>query len=216
MVLLLASNVTLAGGWAGSLTASSLVALRAALQVVYYGGLLASIVWFARRKGVPFMRSVGLVRFGWVGSAAWVVAAFALLVVAYVMYGFLAQTLGWEPVGGGVTDLTGWFGTDVVGLAFAIGTVVLLTPFVEEVVFRGVVLGALRRHVSAPVAVVASALVFAVSHTTPWMMVPHTLLGVALGWMTVARGSVWPAVALHTLYNGAVVAAVYSIGGRGV
>ena len=78
----------------------------------------------------------------------------------------------------------------------------LLTPFVEEMVFRGAILRTLLCSVSNHwVAILISAALFAVVHLNPAQM-PHALLmGLLLGWMYYRTGSILPGVVLHWVNN---------------
>lgn len=78
----------------------------------------------------------------------------------------------------------------------------LLTPFVEEMVFRGAILRTLLGSVSNHwVAILISAALFAVVHPNPAQM-PHALLmGLLLGWMYYRTGSILPGVVLHWVNN---------------
>lgn len=85
----------------------------------------------------------------------------------------------------------------------------LLTPFVEELVFRGavlrVLLGAFSRHW---VAIAISAAIFALVHANPAQM-PHAfLVGLLLGWMYYRTGSILPGVVVHWV-NNTVAYAIY-------
>jgi membrane protease YdiL (CAAX protease family) len=92
--------------------------------------------------------------------------------------------------------------------------VVLLGPVVEEIVVRGVVLGALRQRLGRWAAIAVSAAMFAVLHASVWSMAPLMFLGLALGRLAVDRRSLWPAIGLHVLYNAAVIVPAFLIAGR--
>ncbi len=127
--------------------------------------------------------------------------------VAALLWGVMSAAAGWgPPVRGEFTEV---FGTGGGGLLLAVLMVVLAGPFVEELTFRGVVLGAAGPRWGMWPAIVVSAALFAFAHVTAWAVVPTFVLGIALGWLAWTRGSVWPAIALHTLYNGVVVGAVF-------
>lgn len=78
----------------------------------------------------------------------------------------------------------------------------LLVPFVEETVFRGAILKSLLGSFSRPwVAILISAVIFAVIHLNPAQM-PHAfLIGLLLGWMYYRTGSILPGVAVHWVNN---------------
>ena len=85
---------------------------------------------------------------------------------------------------------------------------VFVGPFVEELVFRGALLRGLEAKLGAWPAIVIQALLFAAFHRSWWLLLPMTVLGIALGWLAHERRSLWPAIALHSLYNALSVAAV--------
>lgn len=78
----------------------------------------------------------------------------------------------------------------------------LLAPLVEEMVFRGAILRSLLSAVSRPwIAVVLSAVLFAVVHANP-AQIPHAMLvGLLLGWMYMRTDSIVPGVAYHWVNN---------------
>lgn len=84
--------------------------------------------------------------------------------------------------------------------------VVCVAPFVEELVFRGVLLSGLASRMPVGWAIVASAIVFGCVHLPDfkfaWYPVPAlVLLGLALGWMRVRSRSLWPSITLHATNN---------------
>lgn len=90
--------------------------------------------------------------------------------------------------------------------------VVLLAPVSEELVFRGVLLGALRRTRSDRFAVVVSAAVFAGVHLldpNAVLAVPFLFVtGIVLGKSVVATGRLGRAIAIHAGFNGVTVLAL--------
>jgi len=80
---------------------------------------------------------------------------------------------------------------------------VVLAPFAEEVLFRGVVYPGLRSAVGPWLAVVLSAVLFGLGHRDHGAaaVVFTALMGVALALLVEASGSLWPAVLAHVLVN---------------
>jgi membrane protease YdiL (CAAX protease family) len=77
----------------------------------------------------------------------------------------------------------------------------------EEILFRGFVQsGLVRQARSAWEGVAATALVFGVFHLDPWRFVMVTVLGLFLGWLRQAGGSLWPAILAHALNNALTLA----------
>ncbi|MHA6204243.1 CPBP family intramembrane glutamic endopeptidase [Dyella soli] len=84
--------------------------------------------------------------------------------------------------------------------------VVSLGPLVEELLFRGVLLSSVARHVGNGWSIVLTAVLFACVHLPDlsflWYALPNlTLLGLMLGWLRVRSGSIWPAVLAHGMNN---------------
>ena len=90
--------------------------------------------------------------------------------------------------------------------------VALAVPLVEELFFRGALLGALladrARSVFAACAVVA--VCFVVSHLDPHFWFPLLLVAAALSHLRYLSGSLWPGFALHASFNGTTLLAVFS------
>jgi hypothetical protein len=178
--------------------------------------LIALLVFLARRHSERFSVAFRLDRGTGVGAD---VAASTSLVLGFLLatrlasmaWGAIAQAAGWMPPSS--ESLVGVFGGGGAGLVLAVVTVVLVGPFAEELAFRGVIAGALRERFGTRVAIVGSAAVFSVYHVAPWALVPTFLLGLALAWLAFDRKTLWPAIALHALYNGVVVAAAFWLSG---
>jgi membrane protease YdiL (CAAX protease family) len=82
--------------------------------------------------------------------------------------------------------------------------VILLAPIVEEVGFRGILLGFLRgRGIPEIAAVIVTAAGFALLHTqyTVPAITAIFLLGLVLGWLRLASGSLGPPIIAHIAVN---------------
>lgn len=79
---------------------------------------------------------------------------------------------------------------------------VLVAPFCEEVFFRGFVFPGLLRGMAPGGAIVLSALIFAVAHADPGSFVVLFFIGLALAFVRLRTGSLWPSMLLHLLNNG--------------
>jgi len=97
-------------------------------------------------------------------------------------------------------------------LALAVSAAVAAAPIGEEMVFRGLFLqGLLRRGVALVPAVLASALVFAVSHLNPLAFPSLLELGVVFGLLYARTRSVWPSMFAHFGSN-LTATLLYSVG----
>jgi membrane protease YdiL (CAAX protease family) len=80
--------------------------------------------------------------------------------------------------------------------------IVGVAPVCEELVFRGLVWSALDRSVG-PVGVIWwSALVFAAYHIDPLQSLAALPMGLVLGGLRWASGSIGPSIVLHVVHNG--------------
>ena len=83
--------------------------------------------------------------------------------------------------------------------AFFVG--VLVAPFTEEVVFRGIILRGLLAHGSQNRAIVWSAILFGLIHLNPWQFPTAFIAGLVFAYWVIQTGSLWPAILGHALNN---------------
>lgn len=84
-------------------------------------------------------------------------------------------------------------------LAFV--TLVLIAPFAEETLFRGYLLGKLRKYVPLWVAILITSLLFAIVHFQFNVGVDVFALSIMLCLLRVYSGSLWPSILLHMTKN---------------
>ena len=89
-------------------------------------------------------------------------------------------------------------GLDITLLALIVGVIV---PIGEEIFFRGLALGALRRALNRHVAIAVSALFFAAAHLQVVELLPILILGLVLGYLYDLTGSLVPGMIGHGLNN---------------
>lgn len=92
--------------------------------------------------------------------------------------------------------------------------VVTAGPVVEELLFRGVLLSALLRRLPTGWAVAACALLFGAVHLPGldyrWYALPDLmLLAVALCWLRLKSGSLWPSMVAHACNNSVAMLALF-------
>jgi membrane protease YdiL (CAAX protease family) len=217
-MLIAVKEAALGSALLAAMPAAAQIASRAAVLGLFYMFLVAVLAALASRKGRTFVEAFGL-RSGAVsasrvaGSAVLVGGLLVVTRTLALIWGATATAVGWNPPGTG--ELTDVFGAGGFGLVLTIAVVVLAGPFVEELVFRGLLLPALLERFGLWQSIVVCAAVFAMSHATAWTLVPALVLGVACGWLTARRGSLWSAIVLHSLYNAVIVAAAFWIAGQG-
>ncbi len=76
-----------------------------------------------------------------------------------------------------------------------------LGPLAEELLFRGLLYGWMRRHLGVLASASLSALLFAAVHAIPWLIPSFFAIGVVLALLYERSGSLWPAVVAHGSYN---------------
>ena len=189
-----------------------LMPVRIGVLAVYYALQVALLWWLINRRDGSFAGAFGLR--GLSTSLAEKFRSVWLVVVGLLgtrviatLYGLVTRELELTPQAGTDT-VTRVFGTAPGGLVLAVVMLVFVGPFVEELVFRGALLRGLEAKLGMWPAIVIQALLFAAFHRSWWLLFPMTVLGVALGWLAHERRGLWPAIALHALYNALSVAAV--------
>jgi membrane protease YdiL (CAAX protease family) len=123
----------------------------------------------------------------------------ALFYLPFFAIAFLQYAKGFAP------DL------DLQIILFAI-LLMMAVGFIEELLFRGFLLQALRRRGSSTRAIIISGVTFGIGHIVNLLrgssltdqflqLVAALLIGIALAYCTVLTGSIMPGVAFHVLFN---------------
>lgn len=171
-------------------------------------GLLLLVVWgFASAKALPVARALGLsIRrgaraipqglVGYVSVFPWIMGLLIAIVLVCQALGIRPPT---EPIQELLLEERGW----VVGLTVVLACVI--GPVAEEVLFRGVLFGALRRRSSRLVAMVISGALFSAAHTNAVGFVPILLLGCVLADLYERTGSLLSPIAVHMVHNSLLV-----------
>lgn len=211
----LGKDALLASPDAGGLSADA-VLLRVAVLSGFYVVQLAVLWFLAYRRGLRLPGAFAFARTDSSASSKLSSAGLVLLLVvgtrvAGWIYGVVVMALGWNPPERANAALTEIFGSGMGGLLLTVMLVVLVGPLIEEMVFRGVLLRAFASRWSLGVALSAQAGLFAAYHFTAWLFIPTFLLGLATGWLAFERRSLWPAVALHVLYNAVPVVIAFAL-----
>lgn len=185
-------------GWLAA--AASILAANAPLIIaVVAAAAFTSLVGFGRATGIR----------PWV----WTDLLYGLFVaiIARAVVEFFAPTLGGfgGPLGGALS------GDATIALVIAASAAVIVSPIVEELYFRGLVVRALcdalvdaGRIGASIVAVVTSTAAFVLLHVVAagalvpvGLIIGSLVVGVGCGVLTVVTGRLWAAIAAHVLYN---------------
>jgi uncharacterized protein len=87
--------------------------------------------------------------------------------------------------------------------------IVLAGPLLEEVFFRGALFRPLKKHSTTVGVILLSSLLFALVHLEKQIFVPIAIVGIALGILRSASGSLIPSIIMHTTFNGAAFWSMY-------
>ena len=159
------------------------------------GGLLAFLRWKAGARWQPWPL--------WGQARAW---HFALLPLVALAAQQVLSPLDFlhmpDSVGKSFVELS-----QHIGAALLLG--VVAAPVLEELLFRGVILGGLLRNQRPWVAIGQSALLFGLIHFNPAQSVSAAGLGLLLGWLYYRTRSLGLCIALHALNNGIGFAALH-------
>ena len=79
--------------------------------------------------------------------------------------------------------------------------VVLLAPFFEEILFRGIILKSFLEQYSIRKSIIASSLIFSAFHLNIYQFVIAFILGVLSGWIYSRTYSLYPCFLIHSFYN---------------
>lgn len=88
----------------------------------------------------------------------------------------------------------------------------VLGPLSEELLFRGALFTGLRPAHTPFVAVVATSILFTMTHPLLQLLLPIALLALLLGWLRAASGSLAPALLMHVGYNGTTLGMAFVYG----
>ena len=103
-----------------------------------------------------------------------------------------------------VVDLLPMPSSAVYGRGFwAIVTLVVMAPVLEEILCRGIILESIRAKYGVVAALFLSAAFFAVLHGHPALAVNAFVMGLILGFIYIETNSIFSVILLHALNNGA-------------
>lgn len=156
--------------------------------------LCALTVMFAVTNRSLIVEPAGRIGFGPLGYL--LIAVAAVPIVVFVV--------------GYVHALYSWFGIKLPGeladfdgrsIAWPLLLVVILPPLVEELAFRGLIYGGLRKSLTVPETFIVSSFAFAILHLSVPSLVTHFPLGLYFCWLRHRSKSLWPGVFAHACHN---------------
>lgn len=180
-------------------------------QVGFWVVLVGTMAAVSRLRGTgslaAYLGMRATVRDAVVGFPVGVAAQLVALPVLYLPLQLLVDDLDLDGPARDVLDRGGGWGLPVLAVA-----VVVVAPVVEEVFFRGLLLGAFRDRWGVPVAIAASSVVFGVTHFQPLQFPGLTLAGLVFAVLAVRAGRLGPAIWAHAGFNAATVVVLVASG----
>lgn len=157
------------------------------------------VLWLVVRKVYhSSLKVIGLARFS-PGLLWWALLAFPLYLAASIAVStFVGAVFGInlnEQQDIGYTDPNGY------ELALIFVALVILAPFVEEVLFRGFLFTAFRRTFGFWIGAIGVSLIFAVAHGQANVGIDVFVLSLFLCYLREKTDTLWTAVALHSVKN---------------
>tara|TARA_B100000029_G_C17109680_1_gene791048 strand:+ start:172 stop:636 length:465 start_codon:yes stop_codon:yes gene_type:complete len=99
------------------------------------------------------------------------------------------------------TDLGTSWESDTIEIAMLFVSVAILTPIVEELMFRGYILDAIKRNHSDWTAIIWSSILFGLIHLDTFVMGQAFMGGILYGWIRIRTDSLLPSIAGHMMWN---------------
>jgi membrane protease YdiL (CAAX protease family) len=180
---------------------------QALSQVGLWTGMVGSVFVASHRKGAGRLSKDFGFKARWSDIALGVAVALAAQLVILPAVGLLLRPLLGNPkVSQPVQDLIDKaHGPAYFALVFSVA---LGAPVVEELFFRGLLLGALRRRLNDGLAVALSAVTFGLAHGSSLpadavilVMVSLTVFGAMLAALAIRTGRLGPGIVAHAAFN---------------
>jgi membrane protease YdiL (CAAX protease family) len=171
---------------------------------IQYGIMLVLILAIARGFGSPLL---ALARPPAIGRAVKLGAvAFGVILVTA---GVLGQFLDAGNEQGLVPDA--WDSSRAAPFLANVLVVVLVAPFVEELLYRGLGMGLLVPFVGPLFSIAISGVAFGLAHGLVLGLPVLTIFGITLGWLRWKTCSVYPGMVVHGIFNGAALLAAVTL-----
>ena len=155
-------------------------------------GIYTLAIKMPLKIALPFKKSKADLTFGGV-----LVCLGGCVAASYVTS---ALQIGLEAVGIGITMPEYETPTTVAGIVLYFINLAVAPAFIEEMIFRGIIMQSLRRFGDI-FALVASALIFGIFHLNLIQMPYAFILGLCIGYFVMRTGSLWVGVITHFINN---------------
>ncbi len=162
------------------------------LGLVLIGSIGPITLWLRQRTSTGFLDMLGGV------TALTALAAVVGGAGVAVSSGILVQALDFagDPLG-----QKAYFEKVLSQVFFAFGTVVVVAPILEEILFRGYILRGFRKNYTNRKALLLSTFLFAAIHMSLYQLVPAFLAGILFGVLAIVTGTIVPSMLAHMTMN---------------
>ncbi len=184
-------------------------------QAIAEGGAVLYCLALVRWKGGGFHRLrmgagavLRLIRPGLKSYLAFLPLFYAAFLLNLGLYWGYATLAGrpFPPEPGAVEGLFRELRDAPVSLAVLAVSAVIAVPFAEELYFRGLLQGGLRRHLTRTKAASVAGVLFGLVHLDPLRVLPLALFGIYLGWLRERSGGLALPMLVHAWNNLLMVA----------
>ncbi len=177
--------------------------LMVGLFITLYGMLLVPSLLFARYHRLPLRAAFSLRRAPALTLVAALLMAPGTLLVANGLFRLQSRFV---PVPEELfSSMEGLLGSSDRSVLLTFFLVALSPAICEEILFRGLLLGRLRRAMAPWRAALAGGLLFGLFHLSIYRILPTAFMGITAGALVLLSGSIFPAMVLHGTYNGMVI-----------
>lgn len=185
------------------------------LAIVMMAGILGIFFYFKWWKVKPLLLSDNIKSDIAIGLLSWLVAFPCAVAISQIIVFFLQDIIGFV-----LDDQTAVLQVKEnlkypVLFAASAFSVVFIVPVLEEIIFRGFLQTALKSFITPFQAIFFSAALFSFFHFSISqgvnnfnILITLFVLALFLGWVRERQGNLWPAIALHSLFNAVSVAMI--------
>ena len=158
---------------------------------------LVFVLWFIFRGKSPLCE-MGMKKFNPIHIPGMAVLGLSTQAVTSITVAIVSVFMG--PIGEKTQEsYDNMFGSETTVSMFIFMAVA--TPIIEEIVFRGLIHGRMRRTLPAPVAVIMSSVCFGLCHGEIYRVIYATFLGIILAVFYEKYHSILPGIVIHMAFN---------------
>lgn len=199
----------------GKIEDASRVLALAVLYITHSLVILACVRAYALRRYGLTWRDLGAGPFEKrhfkLGLAAGLLAVPAVLILSLLVEAWLGHDIENPQL-----EILAPIGSSLGAFLLIAGLGSTVVPFAEEIAFRGLLYQWLRQRWGIQVALIVSAVFFAVMHEVPEIIPAITALGIIFAALLQITRSIWPAVVAHGTFNFVMTAFLYfELSGQG-